>query len=90
MDTEEEVFMVMRGKLAKLMALAAPEIYCPYINIGYNGCNVLYVKLCCALYGCLKSVLLFHKNISPTYMLKDSVSDHITRVYATKSLTGHR
>ena len=59
MDDEEEVLMVMRGRLAELMALAAPETYRPYVSLGRDGRPVLYVKLCHALYGCLKSALLF-------------------------------
>ena len=59
MDDEEEVLMVLRGDLANMMALAAPDVYRKYITITTDGKPILYVKLCKALYGCLKSALLF-------------------------------
>ena len=64
-DTEnkDEVLIVMKGRLAELMALAAPEMYRPYVNMGHDGRTVLYIKLCCALYGCLKSALLFYRKL---------------------------
>jgi hypothetical protein len=60
MNNEEEVFMVMRGDLAEMMALAAPEVYRKYVAVTPDGKKILYVKLCKALYGCLKSALLFY------------------------------
>merc|ERR1712051_152243 len=55
--------MVLRGNLVELMALAAPETYRKYVAVNADGCKVLYVKLCKALYGCLKSALLFYKKL---------------------------
>jgi hypothetical protein len=63
MDNKEEVLMVMRGRLAEMMAIAAPEVYRPYVKTDPNGKAVLYVKLCKALYSCLKSALLFYKKL---------------------------
>merc|ERR1712086_1181062 len=63
MDDEEEVLMVMRGDLAEMMALAAPEVYQKYVAITPDGKKVLYVKLCKALHGCLKSALLFYRKL---------------------------
>ena len=37
MDDEEEVLMVMRGDLAEMMALAAPEVYRKYVAITPDG-----------------------------------------------------
>ena len=61
MDNKEEVIMVLRGDLAELMALAALEGYRPYVATSKSGKPILYVKLCRALYGLLKSALLFYK-----------------------------
>ena len=63
MDNEEEVLMVLRGDLAEMMALAAPEVYRPYVATGPNGKPILYVKLLRALYGLLKSALLLYKKL---------------------------
>ena len=55
--------MVLRGDLANMMALAAPEVYRKYVAATPDGKPILYVKLCKALYGCLKSALLFYRKL---------------------------
>ena len=62
MEGEEIVHMKMRGKLAEILVQVAPEIYRDYVTIE-NGKKVLYVKLQKALYGMLKSALLFYKKL---------------------------
>jgi hypothetical protein len=57
---DEEVFMCLRGRLAELMVKTAPEIYRKYIYVGPDNKPVLYVKLQKALYGFLRSALLFY------------------------------
>ena len=59
---EEKVIMKLRGRLAELMVLIAPEIYSKYVVIE-NGVKVLYVRLLNALYGTLKAVLLSTKSL---------------------------
>ena len=61
-DEEETVYMKMRGKLAEILVQVSPEIYRDFIAIE-NGKKVLYVKLQRALYGMLKSALLFYKKL---------------------------
>lgn len=51
MEGKEEVLMVLRGRLAELMALTAPNIYQKYVTINSNGRKILYIKLAKALYG---------------------------------------
>ena len=36
MDDKEEVLMVLRGPLANLMALIAPQVYCKFVTIDNN------------------------------------------------------
>jgi hypothetical protein len=60
---DEEVFMCLRGRLAKPMVKTAPEIYRKYIYVGSNNKPVLYVKLQKALYGYLRSALLFYQKL---------------------------
>jgi len=62
-DMDEVVHMVMRGELAELMAATAPEIYRPFVIYGRNSEAMLYVTLQKALYGCLKSALLFYRKL---------------------------
>jgi hypothetical protein len=59
-DMDEEVIMLLRGRLAELMFKTAPHIYKKYITVDVNNQPVLYVKLQKALYGCLRSALLFY------------------------------
>jgi hypothetical protein len=62
-DMDDEVIMTIRGRLAELMVKAAPTIYRKYITIDANNQPILYVKLQKALYGCLRSALLFYKKL---------------------------
>jgi hypothetical protein len=59
-DMDEEVIMLLRGRLAGLMVKTAPNIYRKYITVDAKNQPVLYVKLQKALYGCLWSALLFY------------------------------
>ena len=60
---EDEVIMKMEGKLAELMVNVEPKLYRKYVTTGPKGKPILYVKLYKALYGCLKSALLFYKKL---------------------------
>jgi hypothetical protein len=59
-DMDEYVLMTIKGRLAELMVKAAPNIYRKYITLDANNQPILYVKLQNALYGCLRSALLFY------------------------------
>jgi hypothetical protein len=58
-DMDEVVYMCLRGKMCELMVKTAPEIYRKHVFIENNK-HGLYVKLQKALYGCLRSALLFY------------------------------
>jgi hypothetical protein len=62
-DMDEEVLMCLRGKIAELMVKTSPEIYRKYVYFGPDNKHVLYVKLLKALYGCLRSALLFYQKL---------------------------
>jgi hypothetical protein len=62
-DMDKEVIMTIRGRLAELMVKAAPNIYRKYITLDANNQPILYVKLQKALYGCLRSALLFYEKL---------------------------
>ena len=59
---DKDVIMFMQGRLTKLMGMVAPQICFKFISIE-KGQKVLYVKVHKALYGMLKSALLFYKKL---------------------------
>jgi hypothetical protein len=59
-DMDDYVSMCLRGRLAEIMVNTSPGIYRKCVSIGSNNTPILYVKLQKALYGCLRSALLFY------------------------------
>jgi hypothetical protein len=59
-DLDEEVIMLLRGQLADLMVQVDPELYGPYLRKSKKGESILYVKMLKAMYGLLRSALLFY------------------------------
>ena len=58
---DEYVLMVVRGRLAEMMVITAPEIYRKYIKVNRKGKLILYLRLQKTLYRCLQSSLIFYK-----------------------------
>ena len=63
-EQDEDVWVLMDGTLAELMVKVSPEIYSKYVTINSKGKKKLYVKLKKALYGCLRSALLFYRKLA--------------------------
>lgn len=61
-DIDEDVVMQLRGKLAELMVQVDPKLYRKYV-VMENGQKVLYVKAQKAVYGLLRSSLLFYRKL---------------------------
>jgi hypothetical protein len=59
---KDYVVMRMNGMLAELMAKTDPKLYRKYLTDG-KGKKVLYLKLQKALYGMMKSALLFYRKL---------------------------
>jgi hypothetical protein len=59
-DLDEEVIMLLRGQLADLMVMVEPEVYGPYLTKSSKGESILYVRMLKAMYGLLRSALLFY------------------------------
>jgi hypothetical protein len=57
----KDTFMLLHGCLAKLMVQVDPMLYRKYNTYGKNNKPLLYFKLSKAIYGLLKSALLFYK-----------------------------
>jgi hypothetical protein len=55
--------MVLKGRLAELMVQVAPNLYRKYITVDKKDTAVLYVKMQKALYGLLRSALLFYRRL---------------------------
>ncbi len=58
-DNPDYVLMRLNGILAELMVKVAPSLYRKYLTTNAKGKSVLYVKLEKAVYGMMKSALLF-------------------------------
>jgi hypothetical protein len=62
-DNPDYVLMQLDSILAELMVTIAPNIYCKYMTTNAKGKPVLYVQLEKALYGMMKSALLFYRKL---------------------------
>ncbi len=62
-DVDEDITMVLKGRLEELMVQVAPNLYRKYITVGRKGMAILYVKMQKALYGLLRSALLFYNKL---------------------------
>ena len=60
-DTDEEVIMVLKGDLADLLVQLALGLYGPHATKDSRGKTILYVLLQKALYGLMRSALLFYR-----------------------------
>ena len=62
-DNDEFILMLLRGKLAEMMVRVDPKLYRKYLITSPRGEPMLYVRLNKALYGLLRSALLFYKKL---------------------------
>ena len=62
-DVNEDITMVLTGRLAELMVQVAPNLYRKYITVNRKGTTILYVRMQKALYGLLRSALLFYNKL---------------------------
>ena len=62
-DSDEDIMMILKGRLAELMVQVAPTLYRKYISVDRKGTAILYVKMQKAMYGLLRSALLFYRKL---------------------------
>ena len=62
-DNPDFVLMRLDGILAELMVKIAPKLYRKYVTTNAKGKPVLYVQLEKAVYGMMKSALLFYRKL---------------------------
>jgi hypothetical protein len=55
--------MILKGRLAELMAQVASNLYKKYTSVDRKGTAIRYVKMQKAIYGFLRSALLFYKKL---------------------------
>jgi hypothetical protein len=65
-DMDETVIMVFEGDMVDYMVQANPEKYGPHVHVSKSGKKLLYVELLKALYGCIKSAVLWYKLFTGT------------------------
>jgi len=62
-DIDEDIAMVLKGRLAELMVQVVPNLCRKYITVDRKGMAILSVKMQKALYGLLRSALLFYEKL---------------------------
>ena len=62
-NSDKDITMILKGRLAELMVQVAPNLYRKYILVDRKGTAVLYVKMQKAIYGLLRSALLFCRKL---------------------------
>ena len=62
-DSNKDITMILKGRLAELMVQVAPDLYRKCISVDSKGTAMLYVKMQKAIYGLLRSALLFYRKL---------------------------
>jgi hypothetical protein len=62
-DLDKDITMILKSRLAELIVKVAPNLYMKYISVDAKGSAILYVKMQKAIYGLLRSALLFYKKL---------------------------
>ena len=62
-ENDENILMLLHGKLAELLIKVDPSLYRKYVITLKQGVPMLYVKLTKDLYDILRSAILFYKNL---------------------------
>jgi hypothetical protein len=61
-DHHKTDIMKVKGRLADMLLKIAPEVYGPFVT-KENGVTVIYLEILMALYGMIKSPLLFYRKL---------------------------
>ena len=87
-DMDETVIMMFEGQMVDYMVQANPEKYGPYVHTTKKGKKILYVELLKALYGCIKSALLWYKLFTSTLEQMGFVLNPYDPCVANKMING--
>ena len=88
LKNEDDVHVVLDGKIAELLAKICPDTYQKYVH-HKRGQGYIYCNLNVALYGNLKAAIIFWKKLSKSLKEMVSQSTHMTDVLQTQSSTYH-
>jgi hypothetical protein len=55
--------VTLKGELAEMMVQIAPQVYRKYVTVDRKGKKISYVNLQKALYGLMRSSLLFYRKL---------------------------
>jgi hypothetical protein len=83
-ETDEDVIMMLKGRLAELMVMVDPSLYRKYVTVDSKGEAILYVQMHKALYGMMRSALLFYLKFVDDLEGEGSLSTHTTPVWPTR------
>jgi hypothetical protein len=81
--------MRLDGILGKLMVTIAPNLYQKFITTNAKGKPILYVQLEKALYGMMKSALLFYRKLVADLTSIDFAINPYDPCVANKTIDGH-
>jgi hypothetical protein len=81
MDVDEDVLMLLKGKLAEMMVQIALQVYMKYVTVDRKGMKILYVKLQKALYWLMRSSLLFYRKLWKNLRSTGLLSTHTTHAW---------
>jgi hypothetical protein len=87
-DNPDNVLMHLDGILAELMVKVAPNLYRKYVTTNSKGKLVLYVQLKKAVYGMMKSALLFYRKLVADLLLIGFTINPYDPCVANKTIKG--
>jgi hypothetical protein len=83
--------MRLDGILAELMVKVAPKLYRKFVTTNSKGKPVLYVQLEKAVYGMMKSALLFYcKLVADLLSLGFTINPYYDPCFANKMIDGYQ
>ena len=86
-DDEEDVHVMLDGRMAELLAKISPETYQKYIH-HRRGQAYIYCKCNVAIYGTLKAALLFWKKLSASLTKRGFIINPYDWCVANKVING--
>ena len=85
---DEETIMLLRGHMVELMVQVDPKMYRKHVITSSKGEPLLYVKLSKAIYGLLRSALLFYRKLRGELEAYDFVINPYDPCVANKMVNG--
>lgn len=89
-NNDSFVIMKLTGKLAELTVKTVPNIYCKYVIEDSTGKHILYVQLQKALFGMLKSALLFYRKLVSILTTMGFILNPYDPCMANKKVNGNQ